>query len=52
MDALSLTRDEKLHFQNITLMLSDTFERLGEKRNKINQWVTQAQIAHSEMPEA
>lgn len=35
--------DEKIYFQNINLMLSDTFERLGEKRNEINDWLSQSQ---------
>lgn len=51
-DSSALSGDEKLHFQNITLMMGDTFERLGEKRKKINQWVAQAQIVHNVMPEA
>lgn len=47
-----LSPDEKLHFQNITLMLSDTFERLGEKRNKIKQWVSQARLESRAISEA
>jgi hypothetical protein len=33
-------------------MLSDTFERLGEKRNKIKQWVSQARLESRAISEA
>lgn len=51
-NSINLSQDEKLHFQNITLMLSDTFERLGEKRNKINQWVNQARLESNVVQDA
>lgn len=52
MNLSDLSPDERLHFQNITLMLSDTFERLGEKRNKIRQWVSQARLETEMISEA
>jgi len=44
--------DGKIRFQNLNLMLSDTFERLGEKRNEINQWLSEARTNPELIPEA
>ncbi|MCI0511737.1 hypothetical protein L0128_00820 [candidate division KSB1 bacterium] len=50
--AMVLSSDESMHFQNINLMLTDSFERLRGKRKEIDIWLSQIKSSPAMIPES
>ena len=44
--------DQLIRYQNLNMMLNDTFQRLGEKRNEIDNWLSDMKMNSELLPES